>query len=86
MKMKKLGKTLIVISLALLVVDYAFATLWGLRIEPAGNLFQLMYINLSYQLARIISYLGFAFTNSHMELFWLGVALWFVGSRDTKND
>lgn len=79
MKMKKLGKTLIVISLALLVVDYAWSALWELRIEPAGNLFQLMYLNLSYPVARIISFTGYAFTNSQMGLFWLGVALWFVG-------
>lgn len=82
MKMKKLGKTLIVFSLTLLVVDYAWSTLWELRIEPAGNLFQLMYLNLSYPVARIISYLGYAFTNSHMELFWLGVCLWYVGGTE----
>jgi len=77
--MKKLGKTLIVIALALLIADYA----WGSLLEPGGSLIQLFYLTFSYRLARIFSYLGFAFTNSHMELFWLGIALWFVGRKES---
>ena len=79
--MKKLGKNLIVISLILLVVDYAWATLWGLRIEPAGNAFQLLYLTFSYEFVRVASYFVFALTNYHMELFWLGIALWITSRK-----
>jgi hypothetical protein len=80
--MKKLGKTLIVISLILLVTQYAWNWHWSLRIEPAGNPIQLFFLARPYWFNRIYAYIGYAFANSHMELFWLGFALWFVGLKE----
>ena len=76
--MKKLGKTLIVISLILLVTDYGWNCIWGLRIEPAGNPVQLLFLALPYWFNRIFAYLAFAFANPRMELFWLGIVLLIV--------
>ena len=81
--MKKLGKTLIVIALILLALDYGWMYLWELRIEPAGNPLQLLYLALPYQFNRVFSYLVHAFTQYRMDLFWLGVALWFVGRKES---
>lgn len=82
--MKKLGKTLVVISLITLIVDYIWGHFWGLRIEPAGNPIQLLYLALPYQFNRIFSYLVHAFTQYRMDLFWLGFALWFVSRKEKE--
>lgn len=79
--MKKLGKNLIVISLVLVVLDYGWNCIWGLRIEPAGNAIQLLFLALPYWFNRTLAYLAFAFTGIRMELFWLGFALWFTARR-----
>ncbi len=81
--MKKLGKTLIVISLILLVLNYGWGCLWQLRIEPAGNPVQLFFLAMPYQFNRVFAYLAYAFTNSQMGLFWLGIALRFVGRKES---
>ena len=83
--MKKLGKTLIMIGLMLLVLDYGWNYLWGLRIEPAGNSIQILFMALPYQFNRVFSYLAFEFAHSRMELFWLGIALW-ITNRKGVND
>ena len=81
--MKKLGKTLIVIALILVVLDYGWMHLWELRIEPAGNPVQLFFMALPYQVNRIF-YLVHLFTAVPMDLFWLGIALWFVDRKESE--
>ena len=84
--MRKLGKTLVLISLILLVVDYGWASIWAMRIEPAGNFWQLLFFEWSYQLARVFSFVMFSFANSQMALFWLGVGMWIVGKHQEESE
>lgn len=81
--MKRLGKTLIVIALVLVVLDYGWMYLWELRIEPAGNPIQLFFMAIPYQFSRIF-YFVHLFTATHMNLFWLGIALWISQRGDDR--
>jgi hypothetical protein len=75
--MKKLGKTLVVIGLVLLVTEVVWFRLWGMVYEPAGNLIQVLFLSIeSISVRRLIADWGSTLFRSHMELFWLGIALW----------